>query len=167
MSDTLAEPESKPASPSIEAGDRAAAAGEWVQALATWERLLDTPDRKAASQRIRWFLDETTKHASARRFDPELRFDRRRLLLAGLVCAVAGTACVFLGQGQSGTARNLLAAFAWVLYLATATLVVAYAFASGPPSQHDRPGPTGSELHRAREIASSLSSCAGRPVRQP
>lgn len=167
MSDTLAKPESKPASPSIEAGDRAAATGEWVQALATWERLLDTPDRKAASQRIRWFIDENTKNASARRSDPELRFDRRRLLLAGLVCAVAGTACVFLGQGQSGTARNLLAAFAWVLYVATATLVVTYAFASGASPHREMPGLTESELHRARDIASSLSSCAGRPVRQP
>ncbi len=170
MPETLVQTDSEPVSPSIEAGDRAAATGEWVQAIAIWERLLDTPDRKAANaanQRLRWFLDESTTEASVRGFDPERRFDRRRLLLASLVCAVAGTALVFVGQGQTGTARNLLAALAWVLYIATATLVVTYAFASGRFPQRDRSGLTESELHRARAIASSLSSCAGRPVRHP
>jgi hypothetical protein len=169
MPETLIQTESEPVSSSIEAGDRAAATGDWVQAIAIWERLLDTPDRKAANRRLRWFLDESTTEASVRGFDPERRFDRRRLLLASLVCAVAGTALVFVGQGQSGTARNLLAALAWVLYIATATLVVTYEFASGPSLQRDRdrPGLTESELHRARAIASSLSSSTGRPVRHP
>lgn len=167
MSETLAQTESEPVSPSIGAGNRAAATGDWVQAIAIWERLLDTPDRQAANQRLHWFLDESTTEASIWGFDPERQFDRRRLLLASLVCAVAGTALVFVGQGQSGTARNLIAALAWVLYIATATLVVRYAFASGASPHREMPGLTESELHRAREIASSLSSCAGRPLRHP
>lgn len=167
MSRTLAHTESEPVSPSIEAGDRAAATGNWVQAIAIWERLLDTPDRKAANHRLGWFLDESTTEASVTGFDPGRRFESRRLLLASLVCAVAGTALVFVGQGQSGTARNLLAALAWVLYIATATLVVRYAFASGASPHREIPGFTESELHRARAIASSLSSGAGRPLRHP
>lgn len=169
MSETLAQTELDPVSPSIEAGDRAAATGEWVQAIAIWERLLASPHRLAANERIRWFLDESTTEASVRGFDPERRFDRRRLLLASLVCAMAGTVCVFIGQEQLGAARNVLAALAWVLYVTTATLVVTYAFASGPSlhRDRDRPGLTESELLRAREIASSLSSTTGHPVRHP
>ncbi len=167
MPETLVRMELEPVSPSIEAGDHAAASGEWVTAIAIWERLLVSPDRVAANQRICWFLDETMTGAHVREHHATRRLHRRRLLLVSLGCALIGTVCVFLGKEQLGAARNVLATMAWILYVASATLVVTYAFASGRSPQRDRSGLTESELHRARAIASSLSSGAGRHAQHP
>ncbi len=150
---------------SIAAGDSAAASGEWVEAVAIWARLLDTSDHVAASQRIRWFLSETATDArdarDARDAGAMCRAGRRRLLLVSVGCAVIGTACVFLGQDQTGLARSILAGLAWALYTATATLVVAYAFASGLPRRRETPALIASDLHRAHELARGLSSSEG------
>lgn len=155
----------QPVALTIEASDEAAARGEWVEAVAMWERLLESPDRLAATRRIRWFLAENVSGATGARSVSMRRRNRRRLLLASVIGALAGTTCVFLGQEQAGSARIVLSAAAWVLYIATAVLVVAYAFASGHSPE---PAKTDvdldeSELHRAREIASRLSSVEGQP----
>ncbi len=118
------------ASDSIAAGDAAAAIGEWAEAVTNWERALGTPDRAAASQRLRWFLAENGGGTANMR-ERRTRGTRGRFLAVAVGCALLGTACVFLGQGQSGTVRNVLAGVAWALYIAAATLVVTYAFTGG------------------------------------
>ncbi len=136
----------------IEAGDAAAARGDWVLAISVWERLVDSPHHAAASERIRWFVDETAGGDVSRP-----RFSRGRMMTAGVVLAIIGTACVFLGQSQSGSTRNALSAIAWTFYIVSATLVVAYAFHGGKS-----PGPTGDVTHtdltRARAASERLDS---------
>lgn len=162
MPTVLAHTESRPASPSIEAADQAAAMGEWTRAIAIWEQLIDSPDCLAATRRIRWFLDESSEGHAPARIDTKLGPTRKPLLLAGFVCALAGTACVFAGQETSGASRVVLASLAWILYIATATLVVAYAFASGSSLPTKFPSLTGTELQRARQLAARQTASDGR-----
>lgn len=153
MPGALAQSGIQSAMPSIEVADGAAAKGEWALAIAIWERLLDSPDHLAATRRIRWFLDESPDDDVRAGSGQKRGSTRKRMLLASLACTAIGTACVFLGQGTSGSNRILLATLAWVLYLATATLVVAYAFASGSSPATATSSLSAAELRRARQLA--------------
>jgi len=143
-------------------GDEFARAGEWAQAVAAWNRALDAGDRQAATQRLRWFLDETDGPGAgtAARAAPQ-RAGRVRLLLAVAGGAIVGTVCVFLGQDQTGSARNVLAAVAWLAYIAAAALAVTYAFASGRRVRSTDAGLTAAELCRARDLAAVISRSDG------
>lgn len=141
---------------SIADGDAAAARSDWIVALEIWSRLLDTADRPAARQRIRWFLAEAGNSdwpAPTRE-----RVDRGRLLVVALGCAVVGTACVFLGQSQSGAARNALSAITWVVYIASAAMVVAYAFSGADVPRRTDDDLTETELLGAHDVAERLES---------
>lgn len=154
--------ESSAVSSLIEAGDKAAADGEWVQAIALWEQVLDSPQRHVATGRIRWML-ANTGDAPADHVDEIGHGNSRvRLLAAAVACAAVGTACVFLGQHQTGAMRNVLASAAWALYIVTAALVVAYAFGRRPSREASTPPDlTDVELGNARQVAARLSPGSG------
>jgi len=167
MPSALAQPSIEPTAPSIEVANEAAAEGEWTQAIAMWEQLLDTPDRLAATQRIRWFLDTSTQGGTSARIGVKRRSTRNRMLIASLACALIGTACVFLGQETYGTVRLILAVIAWVLYITTAIFVVAYAYASGSSLSTVSSSLSSAELHRARRLATLQSATDGPRVPGP
>lgn len=153
MIDETADAQDPLANAAIEAGDAAAGRGDWVLAVSVWERLLETPDQPAARQRIRWFLAEAEGY-------PPNRSNRRRALAAGVAFAIVGTACVFLGQAQTGVTRNVLSAIAWLLYIASAAMAVTFAFtsAASPTRASDV---TADDLHLARATAARLQSNHG------
>jgi len=155
MPSARAQPKIQLLSPSIGAADEAAANGNWTQAIAIWERLLDTPDRLAATRRIRWFLETSTESGTSSRIEVKRRSTRKWMLLASLACAFIGTACVFLGHETSGKVRLSLAVIAWVLYIATAIMVVAYAYASGSSPSTVTASLSTAELHRVRQLAAA------------
>lgn len=142
----------------IEVGDQAAAAGDWVEAIAAWERLLDTDEGPGATQRIRWFLAEAAPNGAVRSRTRPDRDHRRWLLPLAVVSGVAGTACVFAAQEVPGSAGIVLAGVAWLLYIAAATLAVASAFGTSRSPAPDAIHLQEAELLQARELASCLSS---------
>lgn len=148
----------------LETGDQAATAGNWVQAIAVWEQVLVTDEGPDATRRIRWFLAEASPREPVRENPWHRRVTR---LIVAIGCAVAGTACVLAGQEVTGSARIVLAATAWVFYIAAATLSVAYAFGAGNHSScSDASRLEARELRRAHDLARELcpSSSADRAV---
>lgn len=135
--------------PPIEEGDAAARSGDWPTAIDVWRQHLDRPSRDEAASRIRWFLAEAGASTAAPRGAPGWR-----LLLVSLVCGLAGTALVLVGENYTGTTRNVLAALAWVLYIASATLAVTWAFRAGRTSRPTRL--TEDEVHDAISLAAAL-----------
>lgn len=149
-----------PVSSTISDGDDAAKAGNWSQAVAIWERHLESDHPDAAVQRLRWFLQE----ASGTRNQPRRYANAPVTLLVALGCGLIGTASVLIAEGQSGSVATLLAAVAWLLYITSATLAVAYAFIVGrTPAQGETPL-SPAEVERARRLASSLDR--DRPLMQ-
>ncbi|MBA2470216.1 MAG: hypothetical protein H0V37_12490 [Chloroflexia bacterium] len=142
----------------LEAGDQAATAGDWVEAITVWEQLLDTDEGPDATQRVRWFLAEASPGDMVR----ESPWHRRgTVLIVAIGSAVAGTACVFAAQEVTGFIGIVFAAAAWLFYIAAATLAVAYAFGVGNPSRGNGSRLDPSELRRAHELARELSRSSG------
>lgn len=144
--------------PSIEQGDEAAALGEWQRAIAIWEISLASGRREAATRRIRWFLEEASPGTSSLTGRTHGRQGAVVILLIGVGCGLAGTACVLLGEHRTGTAQDVLATLAWVFYIATAGLAVAYAYRVGRFAEQSPPGLEPDELVRANQLAASLGS---------
>jgi hypothetical protein len=158
MSGTRIQPADVRSSPSIERGDRAAARGDWIQAIREWEEVLATSDRAAAIHRIRWFMSETGPALSADPIQRRPLRDRGVLLVTAVVCALLGTASVLLGQGEQGALRNMYSAFAWLAYVASAALVVAHAFGDRPISTPLPSDNAAVELEEARRRAIHLAT---------
>ena len=146
-------------SPSLELGDRAAADGAWVKAIQVWTSLLDMPaQRSAAQERLRWFLAEGAAHPGAGTSVVTARLGSGALLLAAVACGLFGTALVLIGENLTGTSRNLLSTGAWLLYIATAALVISYAYRVGKPGVAVAEDLSDADLQHARELALRVQS---------
>ncbi len=148
--------------PSIEDGDQAAANGEWQRAVNIWGRHLATGECAAAASRIRWFLDEASG-TPAPPVSKSARQDAFVILLVGIGCGIVGTALVLIGENRTGTSQDVLAAFAWTLYIVAAVLAVIYAYKIGRSAENATPPIVPDDVKRAAQIAASLDPVSPLP----
>ena len=144
-----AEPSDNPAS-ALYQGDRAAAASEWVAAVASWQAALATPDRNRAEVRLRWFLD-----AAATATNTGHR--PRNVVVAGAGAAAVGTGLVLMANEVGNFWRDAFTVIAWVLFFVAAGCGVLYAYQHPALSE---PPLTSTRLVRARQLAEQLDAAS-------
>lgn len=122
-------------------GDQLARQGAWSAAIAHWRTALVGRQRAEASQRIRWFLDQTEQGSSA----AERRRSRQkayRALLAAAVAAAAGIGVTLIGVGERSA---LVATVAWMCFIGAMALTVRFTVLLGsnadPPQLLTRDDP--------------------------
>lgn len=156
MNETLdSSPQSELRTVSIAEGDRAAARGDWPDAVGIWHALLESDQREAATQRIRWFLGEVESGKTVfRRRGPGSRL----VLAIAFVCGMFATLAVLVAQGVGGTAATALASAAWLLYAVSASLAVVYAWRTGQPTNRRPIDLTSGEIAHAALLAKELDA---------
>jgi len=151
-------PQSERGVESIAEGDRAAAHGDWPRAVGIWHLMLESDQRGAATQRIRWFLGEADSGGVG---EPGLRWTghgSRVALSVAFVCGMFATLAVLVAQGVGDAAAMTLASVAWLLYAFSASLAVAYAWRTGRPSGQLESRLTPEEITRSAELAVAIGT---------
>lgn len=119
-------------------GDRLARQGEWSAAVARWRVALGGRHAPEASQRIRWFLDQTRKSSNGAVTSPG-RQKANRALLAAVAAAVVGTTVTLLGMAEPELNGTMVAIVAWMCFFGAMALMVAFTLRLEPPVDRSRP----------------------------
>lgn len=154
--DTLRAPtsEAEPAPDLVGAGDLAARAGRWSEAIEAWATAVSATDDTRAANRLRWFLQQTAVSGSNTYTPSRLRPNP---VIVGTMAACLGTACVLVAQGLPSGWRDVLAVLAWVLYVVAAVSGLWYAFIQRRNQSPDEMV-TSAAVERALTVARTLDT---------
>ncbi len=119
-------------------GDRLARQGEWSAAVAHWRVALGGRHAPEASQRIRWFLDQTKKSSNGA-VTSRGRRKASHALLAAAAAAVAGTTVTLLGMAEPELNGTMVAIVAWMCFFGSMALMIAFTLRLESPSDRARP----------------------------
>jgi len=138
----------------LAAGDAAATAGRWSQAVSAWQSALSTGSRDDAIERLRWFIAWRTSETGSQADVKSRLAPAAMALITSAVCGLFATACVFLADTVEGAAQAMLVTLAWGLFTAAGVLSIIYAQRTG----HARSGQVGrKELARLCAEATALA----------
>lgn len=138
----------------LAAGDAAASAGRWPEAVTAWQSALSTPTRPEAIERLRWFVTWRTSQMDVPATIRRTPSSATRALIASGFCGLIATVSVFLADAAAGSLRTVLVAAAWMLFTAAAVLSIVYAQRTGP---FRRSEPRRKGLERLCATASALA----------